>query len=89
MALTIAQYMLYGGTNWGGIGFTNTYTSYDYVRSGERSKTFTQKFKFLHASFLPIFHRFASQKRKPFQTPHTHGKLPASNPTPSDDVMMI
>ncbi|KIP02769.1 glycoside hydrolase family 35 protein [Phlebiopsis gigantea 11061_1 CR5-6] len=40
----ISYYMLYGGTNWGGIAFPGVYTSYDYGSSIREDRALSPKF---------------------------------------------
>ncbi|KAJ3543307.1 hypothetical protein NM688_g5870 [Phlebia brevispora] len=40
----LSYYMLYGGTNWGGIAFPGVYTSYDYGASIRESRVLSPKF---------------------------------------------
>ncbi|KAI0070921.1 hypothetical protein K474DRAFT_1669569 [Panus rudis PR-1116 ss-1] len=43
-AKLISYYMLYGGTNWGGIAFPGVYTSYDYGSAIRESRALSPKF---------------------------------------------
>lgn len=51
-------YMIYGGTNWGGIAHPGVYTSYDYVR--------TLELTFMYLTSRPYFRAPRSLKTAPF-----------------------